>query len=98
MGQTASNGRERPAVTSSSTASVTAEINVGNNSTSYNVHTSSGMSRVYIPLAYSARILSSQPARRRSGWGIRNGSNVPSRSRGVTISNRPDSPGTVFDE
>ena len=51
-----------------------------------------------MPLAYIARIFSSNPARRRSYLGISSGSKVPSRSRGVVILSRPESPWTVLAE
>ena len=54
------------------------------------------MSRVVIPLAYSARIFSSKPGTRRWCLPINCGSNVPSRSRGVAMVSSPRSPCTVF--
>ena len=54
------------------------------------------ISRIVMPRAYMATILSSKPVKRRSCLGMRIGSNRPSRSRGMSIRSGPSSVSTVF--
>jgi hypothetical protein len=65
IGYNGSSGRLCHACTSSSTASVTAEINAGETSVPYSSSRCPWISRVVMPRAYSEITLSSKPAIRR---------------------------------
>src|SRR2546421_7401798 len=84
MGYTSSNGRDCHALISSTTTSVTFEINSRDAFTPYTSSRCDSMSRVVMPREYSERIVSSMFPIRRARFGTVVGSNEPFRSRGTS--------------
>ena len=95
-GYIGSSGRLCQAVTSAMTSSVTLLMNSGDTSVAYISAKNPWISRIVIPRAYIATILSSKPVNRRSCLGMIWGSKLPARSRGTSMRTGPSSVSTVL--